>query len=713
MRIGPKLILGFAGIGGVIALTAIIAVIPIKKELNELGEFHAPAMYLIQALSTESRSAVEEGFAYMASGEKSEKEEFFASIKKFDLQAEEFKKIANIGKPGEKEETALFEEIITNHAVLVKKAKLMFSEFEAIGFTSHKMIMEYEDTIDKLLPDLEKFIAIEKEEVAEAQREAAGIIKKSEKIIFAIGILAMILASGIGYFISRTISVPIAKLRDATVEIAKGNLSKRSEVGSRDEIGELAISFNRMTDEIQKRNEELLTINELRIKDIAIASSISGIAIADLAGNLNYVNDSFLKLWGYDNRHEVIGKSAFMFWDDPAQAQGAAEAIRQNGHWSGELNGKKKDGSIITIQLASNTIFDLTDKPFGIMASFLDISVSKRAEDALRKSEEQQQLILATLPIAIFTSPLDPEIDASWVSGDIEKITGFTIDQYMAEKDFWRNRLHADDRERVLAAYKNPTAGAEIVLEYRWLCKDGNYKWFHDRAIKKHTRQGMQYFGIILDITERKQDEEEIQRQLAEKGILLKEVHHRIKNNIASIGGLISLHMQSVSNPEAVAVLQEAIGRVDSMRILYDKLLITENYRDISVKNYAESLADAVLALFPDRAKIKLEKQIADFYLDPKQLFPLGLIINELITNKMKYAFIAREAGRITISLKNVAKHVTLDIRDNGNKLPAGFDIDKTKGFGLMLVKMLSQQLGGSFSIEKHKGTRCTVEFDI
>ena len=468
----------------------------------------------------------------------------------------------------------------------------------------------------------------------------------------------------------------------------------------------------------------------------------------------------------------------------------------------------------------------------------------KRAEKALRESEERLQLILATLPVAIFTSPLDPGIDVSWMSGDVEKVTGFTVAEYMAENDFWRNRLHADDRERVLAAYGNPAAGDEIILEYRWLCKDGNYKWFYDRVIKKQTPQGIQYFGIIYDINERKraeaqreatlealresedryrdlvensQDlicthdlegkvlsineaavrltgyplddlltmnmvdllmpevrhlfkaylaeiqakgwahgtmrvqtasgeprywefhntlrtkdvaipvvrgvgrditereraEKEIKRQLAEKEVLLKEVHHRIKNNIASIGGLISLHMQSVTNPEAIAVLQDAIGRVNSMRILYDKLLITEDYRDISVKNYVESLADAVLALFPDRAKIKLEKQIADFQLDPKQLFPLGLIINELITNKMKYAFIDREAGLITISLKNIASHVTLDIRDNGNKLPAGFDIDKTKGFGLMLVKMLSQQLGGSFSMEKQAGTRCTVEFDI
>jgi PAS domain S-box-containing protein len=234
------------------------------------------------------------------------------------------------------------------------------------------------------------------------------------------------------------------------------------------------------------------------------------------------------------------------------------------------------------------------------------------------------------------------------------------------------------------------------------------------RQIKRTSKKNERIILLAIeDITEHKLAEDEVKRQLAEKEILLKEVHHRIKNNIASIGGLLSLHMQSITNPEAIAVLQDAIGRVNSMGILYDKLLLSEDYKDISVKNYAESLADVVVALFPGSAKIKLEKRIADFRLDPKRLFPLGIIINELLTNIMKYAFSKRKTGLIKISLTNVDKHVKLVIQDNGNGLPVGFNINESKGFGLMLVKMLSQQLAGSFTIENHKGTRCIVEFDI
>ncbi len=232
-------------------------------------------------------------------------------------------------------------------------------------------------------------------------------------------------------------------------------------------------------------------------------------------------------------------------------------------------------------------------------------------------------------------------------------------------------------------------------------------------AIKDSAGRILSLVGIHTNINERKRAEEEIKQQLAEKVILLKEVHHRIKNNIASIGSLISLRLQSITNPEAVAVLQDAIGRVDSMRILYDKLLLTEDYKDISVKNYIESLTDAIVVLFPGSVKVTFEKHIADFHLDPKLLFPLGIIINELLTNKIKYAFINRDAGRIQISLTHIGHQVTLIIQDNGVELPDGFDIKESKGFGLMLVNMLSQQLGGSFAMEKGAGTCCTVEFDI
>jgi two-component sensor histidine kinase len=243
--------------------------------------------------------------------------------------------------------------------------------------------------------------------------------------------------------------------------------------------------------------------------------------------------------------------------------------------------------------------------------------------------------------------------------------------------------------------------------------KDGREVWIGQNiqmVMKDGQVTGFQ--AVSRDITERKRAEAETQRQLAEKEILLREVHHRIKNNIASIGGLISLRLQAISSPAAVSVLQDALSRINSMRVLYDKLLLSQGSMNVSVENYIAGLVDLVVAVFPTNTRVTLDRHIADFHLDPKRMFPLGIIINELLTNIMKYAFSNRESGLIKISLARVDNHVTLTIQDDGNGLPDGFDIQESKGFGLMLVKMLSQQLAGSFSIENHTGTRCTIEFD-
>jgi PAS domain S-box-containing protein len=459
----------------------------------------------------------------------------------------------------------------------------------------------------------------------------------------------------------------------------------------------------------RKRAEDALRESEEKWRKLVITIP-DYISILDLEGRYTFLNHY---AEGFSEK-DVVGKNSVDFVSEDSKSKyrryfAACKRTKQTQHciytaWGDNMTPKIYKGYFVPIIEKERII--------NIMAIATDITESIKIEKDLHESEERFHSIVENSTIGIYrTTPAGKILMANLT---LVKMLG-----YSSFADLSGRNLEDDWFQPSYPRWQfiEKFTGQDEVIgqEAAWARRDGSTIFVREGARAVRNDQGaILYFdGTVEDITERKQAEDEVKRQLAEKEILLKEVHHRIKNNIASIGGLLSLHMQSVTNPEAVAVLQEAIGRVNSMRILYDKLLITEDYRDISVKNYIESLADAVLALFPDRAKIKLKKQIADFQLDPKQLFPLGLIINELITNKMKYAFIDREAGLITISLKNAAKHVTLDIRDNGNKLPAGFDMDKTKGFGLMLVKMLSQQLDGSFSIAKQAGTRCTVEFNM
>jgi PAS domain S-box-containing protein len=465
--------------------------------------------------------------------------------------------------------------------------------------------------------------------------------------------------------------------------------------------------------DISERRQTEIALYESEARYRTLVENASDLVYrTDTAGRFTFVNRATLTISGYEEK-ELIGK----YYPSLIRPDMRNKAVRiflhqiKEGAYNtySEFPVITKDGRQLWLGQNIQLVLE-NGRVTGFQAVSRDITERKRIETALSESEDLYRDLVENSLDVICTHDLEGKVLS--INQAAVRLTGYSLEDLLTMN--MADLLMPEVRHlfKAYLAEIQAKGWAHGTMRVQTASGEPRYWEFHNTLRTKDVTIPV-VRGVGRDITERERAEKEIKRQLAEKEILLKEVHHRIKNNIASIGGLISLHMQSVSNPEAVAVLQEAIGRVDSMRILYDKLLITDDFRDISVKNYIESLADAVLALFPDRAKIKLEKQIDDFYLDPKQLFPLGLIINELITNKMKYAFIAREAGRITISLKNVAKHVTLDIRDNGNKLPAGFDIDKTKGFGLMLVKMLSQQLGGSFSIEKHKGTRCTVEFDI
>ncbi len=227
--------------------------------------------------------------------------------------------------------------------------------------------------------------------------------------------------------------------------------------------------------------------------------------------------------------------------------------------------------------------------------------------------------------------------------------------------------------------------------------------------------QGEVYASLVsfIDITERKKAEAEIAKQLAEKETLLKEVHHRIKNNISSVQGLLSLQADSSGNPEIKAALEDAASRVQGMRVLYDTLLMSENYSDISIKTYTEELIEAIIALFPENLSITIEKRISEFTISTKTMTLVGIILNELLTNIYKYAFKGRPGGHILIVLEKIEKRVSLIIKDDGVGIDPDLVMSEKPGFGLTIVRILADQLKGNFQMQNTGGTTCTLSFEV
>jgi two-component sensor histidine kinase len=218
---------------------------------------------------------------------------------------------------------------------------------------------------------------------------------------------------------------------------------------------------------------------------------------------------------------------------------------------------------------------------------------------------------------------------------------------------------------------------------------------------------------VSRNITERKLDEEKILNLLNEKELILKEVHHRIKNNMNTIYALLMLQSDMQDNINSKNSLTEAAGRVQTMMLLYNKLYRSESVNAISIKEFLPSIIDEIVKVFPQSSSVKIMLDLQDVMLSSQTLSPLGIIINELFTNSMKYAFKGRTNNAIKISVSKNNSSIIVEFADNGVGLPDEITSINSSGFGLQLVDMLVQQIDGTVEIIRENGTKFVIEFGV
>lgn len=219
--------------------------------------------------------------------------------------------------------------------------------------------------------------------------------------------------------------------------------------------------------------------------------------------------------------------------------------------------------------------------------------------------------------------------------------------------------------------------------------------------------------GTLLDITERKQTEERIQAALREKEVLLKEIHHRVKNNLQVVSSLLRLQSRSLKSPETIAAFEESCARVHSMALVHEKLYQSKSLSELDFATYAESLTDSLLHAYgTDPSVVRVRLDMEPVRLDINQAIPCALILNELVSNALKYAFPDGRAGEIRIRLRTgAAGSICLMVGDNGVGLPADIEPPKAETLGLQLVVTLVSQLRASLEIRRTHGTGYALTF--
>ena len=215
------------------------------------------------------------------------------------------------------------------------------------------------------------------------------------------------------------------------------------------------------------------------------------------------------------------------------------------------------------------------------------------------------------------------------------------------------------------------------------------------------------------EIKERKKAEDALQSSLDEKESLLKEVHHRVKNNLQIISSLLNLQAKKAQNPETLGFLQDAQNRVRSMALLHETLYQSDNLAKVSFPKYVKSICAHLARSFGSGMEgIRLRQHIADVALDMDQAIPAGLIISELVANAFKHAFPSKSDGEIFVELLATDKQqLVLRVSDNGTGIPAEMHLQSHETLGLTLVRNLSRQLDGQLSVAGEQGTVFEIVF--
>ena len=337
----------------------------------------------------------------------------------------------------------------------------------------------------------------------------------------------------------------------------------------------------------------------------------------------------------------------------------------------------------------------------------------KRRTEALKYSKQILQLTIQSTPIGICTIDLKGQFLS--VNQAICQIFGYS-DQEMLNLSAFAI-THPDSLEKSYTAVAQLIAGemTSAQIEKQYIHQSGRVIDCISRLglVRDPDGNPLHIVAGVEDITDRKCRDEELRSSLLEKEILLKEIHHRVKNNLQLVSSLLHLQEGVIQDPKILEPFRDSQQRVKAMALIHEHLYQSDNLANINFTKYVQSLATSLFqSYFSTSSHINLQLEIAEVKLEVNVAIPCGLIINELVSNAIKYAFPNRLQGEIYIifTIDNEDRY-TLTVKDNGVGVPADLDIHNTASLGLQIVCALTEQLEGSFELNPKGGTAFKITF--
>ncbi|MCB1173225.1 MAG: PAS domain-containing protein [Leptospiraceae bacterium] len=435
-----------------------------------------------------------------------------------------------------------------------------------------------------------------------------------------------------------------------------------------------------------------------------------------------FVNDRFTRLFGY-TIHDLPDLDTW--WSRAYPDELYRNAIRYN--WANLIRQASRTGAdiqthsyTITCKNGDQKIIQISGITIGndFLATFEDVTKRLRAEQALRESEERFSFSLKAGKLGAW----DYYIRDNRLICDngFYLMLGYKPGSQRINMQILFEMIHAEDRERARAAFQKFVARHSEVydIEYRIRNAAGEYQWVQSRGdIMEHdgTGNALRITGVHIDINASKTAAEKLAAALGEKEILLKEIHHRVKNNMQTISSLLYKQRQYSEDPQLKEVLDDSINRVKAMALIHEQMYRSASLARINFVDYIKEFSQRLYQAYRQSAmRVELVVESDDVHMPIDKSIPCALILNELITNSLKYAFPDNRPGKICVYGKVEDDFITLTVEDDGIGFEPDFDLTQTRSLGLYLVYNIAvRQLQASLEINLANPTRFEITFKI
>ena len=459
--------------------------------------------------------------------------------------------------------------------------------------------------------------------------------------------------------------------------------------------------------------ERKRTENMLQFQANILTNVRDCVIVYDVQGRIIYWNNGAETIYGY-LEEEIIGKNIEVLYlnRNKHYFKPDLEGILKFGEYNGEWEGKRKDGSKVYVDVRETIMHDVNGKIIGVIGVSKDISERKKAEKQIKRSEAYYRTIFENTGTA--TIIIEEDTTISLVNAEFEKLYGYSKEEIEGKKS-WKEVIAPDYKDKIEEYHNLRRIDPSLAprnYELKFVDRQGRIKdVFTTVAIIPETKKSL---ISLLDITDNKIAENKIKESLMEKEVLLREIHHRVKNNLQIISSLLNLQTRCVDGEETINVLKESQNRVKTMAMVHEKLYQSEDLKDVNFKEYIENLvSDLFYSYGVKKGTIDLQIDADDIKMDIDTAIPCGLIINELVTNSLKYAFpCLNKEDIVKVGLKKLQPDkLKLFVSDNGVGLPENLDMENVETLGLKMVKILVNQLKGTLEMDRTNGTRFKIIF--